>query len=164
MILQLLVSSQRSLGVSKNTFLSKDDVSIHPSVILQILMSSQRSFGISENPFWYLKMISSSIHQWYYRWLCHRRGDKWSPDQFIFCWELISAILDFLYQYLHVYYRVLRFWIKIKIYEILNWYVHSTYMETSLEQKTMSDNMTKKTIIALKKSAYLSYHPPLPLH
>ena len=47
-------------------------------------MSSQRSLGISKNTFWYLKMISASTHKWYCIWLCHIRGDKWSPAQSIF--------------------------------------------------------------------------------
>ena len=33
---------------------------------------------------WYLKIMSESTYQWYFGWLCHLRGDKWSPDQSFF--------------------------------------------------------------------------------
>ena len=41
-ILQLIMSSQRSLGIPKNTFVSKYYVIIHPSVILYLMISSKR--------------------------------------------------------------------------------------------------------------------------
>ena len=68
-------------------------------------MSYQRSLGMSKNNFWYLNMILASTQKWYYSLSYHIRGDKWSCAQFFFGWNLISAILDFLYHDLHVSYR-----------------------------------------------------------
>ena len=82
--------------------------------------------------------------------ICHIRGDKWSPSQSnFFCWGSISVILAFFYHYLYIFYR---FFIVIDQnwkYELLCWYVHNTYMETSKEQITMSDKMKNNTSILL---------------
>ena len=82
-----------------------------------------------------------------------------------FCWDLISAILAFwttVYTFPTWFSLV---WIQNKKYEILYWYVHNTYMETSWEHKTMGDKMKKKTLVVLIKASHLSYPPPpsLPL-
>ena len=54
-------------------------------------------------------------------------------------WDLIPAILGFLYQDLHVPYIIFLVMGQNRKYNILYWYVHNTYKETSKEQKTMSD-------------------------
>ena len=67
-------------SIKKHFWISKDDFSIHPSVILQLLMSPQRSSVIAKDTFWYLKMMSASTHQWYFSWLFHIKKDKLPTD------------------------------------------------------------------------------------
>ena len=52
-----------------------------------------------------------------------------------FCWDLISAIFDFLYRDIHVSYRGFGLWIKIEKCELLYWDVHNIYMEKSKSKK-----------------------------
>ena len=118
-------------NIKKYIWISKYDVSIHPSVILQLLMSSQRSLVTSKNTFWYLKMMSAFNHQWYCSWLFHLRGYKWSPDQsncfvgtkFQPFWTFCTNIYMFPTNVLVMG--------QNQKYKILYWDVHNTYRETS---------------------------------
>ena len=85
-ILLLLMSSQRSLVISKNTF-------------WYLNMMSQ-----STHQWYFRKNVSSN-----------RLEILTCMIQF-FCWDLISVSLVFIYQDLHIYYIVFWLWVKIKIW------------------------------------------------
>ena len=109
--------------------ISTDDVSIHPSVILQILMSSQTGLGVPKDTFWYLKMISGYTINDIAAANVTTKGRNY-PLLMAFFWYLISAILALLIRIYTFPTEFFGYGSKSKN-ELLYWYVHDTYRETS---------------------------------
>ena len=115
-------------NIKKRFWISKYDVSIHPSVILKLLVSSHSSVGISKNTFWYLNMMSAYIHQWYSSRLCHLRGDEWLPDlsnffvgtSFQLFWLFGTMIYTFPTEFLCIKNENISFW---------GWDLQNNFME-----------------------------------